>query len=325
MIAVDLFAGAGGWSEGAKLAGVHVAAAVNHWPLAVRSHARNHPATAHSCQDVSLMDPTTLPLHDLLLASPACQGHADARGVERAHHDASRSTALAVVDVVQVTRPRMLVVENVPEFATKWKLYPHWCAMLQTLGYSLTENILDSSEFGVGQERQRLFVVGTLLGSAPTIRSPKLSPVPASSFLDMRPGKNWSPIVGHADATIARIANGRKAFGKQFLAPYYGSGSGLTGRSLDRPVGTVTTRDRWAVVSGSKMRMMSVAEYKAAMGFHPGYVLEGTRGEQIFQLGNAVCPPVAAEVVRQLLEWHGENSWRFEKASKRIIARGRAS
>lgn len=321
MIAVDLFAGAGGWSEGAKSAGVHVAAAVNHWPLAVASHARNHPTTAHSCQDVSLMDPTTLPLHDLLLASPACQGHAKARGVERAHHDASRSTALAVVDVLQVTRPRMFAVENVPEFLT-WNLYPHWRAMCETLGYSLTENVLDSSEFGVGQERKRLFVVGTLLASAPTIRSPKLAIVPASSFLDMRPGDNWSPVAGHAEATLRRIANGRAAFGKQFLAPYYGSGSGLTGRPLDRPVGTVTTRDRWAVVSGANMRMMSVAEYKAAMGFHAGYTLEGTRAEQIHQLGNAVCPPVAAEVIRQLLAWHGENSWRFVKATKRS---GRAS
>lgn len=43
MIAVDLFAGAGGFSAGAAMAGVHVAWAANHWPIAVQWHAANHP------------------------------------------------------------------------------------------------------------------------------------------------------------------------------------------------------------------------------------------------------------------------------------------
>lgn len=44
--AVDLFAGAGGSSEGARQAGATVVWAANHWPLAVEVHARNHPDTA---------------------------------------------------------------------------------------------------------------------------------------------------------------------------------------------------------------------------------------------------------------------------------------
>lgn len=50
------------------------------------------------------------------------------------------------------------------------------------------------------------------------------------------------------------------------------------------------------------MRMLSVGEYRAAMGFPASYQLPGTRAEQIHLLGNAVCPPVAREVVRQLAE-----------------------
>ncbi len=45
--AVDLFAGAGGFSEGARAAGVRVLWAANHWPAAVQVHANNHPAPAH--------------------------------------------------------------------------------------------------------------------------------------------------------------------------------------------------------------------------------------------------------------------------------------
>lgn len=68
--AVDLFAGWGGFTEGAeRVPGVEVLWAANHWPLAVEAHALNHPGTAHSCQDLQQADWTQLPDYELLLAS----------------------------------------------------------------------------------------------------------------------------------------------------------------------------------------------------------------------------------------------------------------
>jgi site-specific DNA-cytosine methylase len=52
MKAIDLFAGLGGFSEGAQMAGVDVVWAANHWPSAVAIHAANHPAAEHACQDL---------------------------------------------------------------------------------------------------------------------------------------------------------------------------------------------------------------------------------------------------------------------------------
>ena len=60
------------------------------------------------------MAPRDLPQHDLLISSPACQGHTQARGTDKPHHDASRATAWCVVNIAEVTRPATLVVENVP-------------------------------------------------------------------------------------------------------------------------------------------------------------------------------------------------------------------
>ncbi|GFM60382.1 hypothetical protein PSCICG_15420 [Pseudomonas cichorii] len=92
--------------------------------------------------------------------------------------------------------------------------------------------------------------------------------VPASSFLDFCAGK-WSPIErpGRAQATLERVRNGRKRFGDQFIMPYYGKGSGLTGRCTERPIGTITTLDRWALVRGDEMRMLSANEALAAQTF----------------------------------------------------------
>lgn len=50
--AIDLFAGLGGWSAGARAAGVQVLWAANHWPVAVEWHSANHPETQHVCQDL---------------------------------------------------------------------------------------------------------------------------------------------------------------------------------------------------------------------------------------------------------------------------------
>lgn len=51
-IVVDMFAGAGGASCGLEMADIHVHAAINHDPVAVSLHARNHPETEHHVQDV---------------------------------------------------------------------------------------------------------------------------------------------------------------------------------------------------------------------------------------------------------------------------------
>jgi DNA (cytosine-5)-methyltransferase 1 len=107
-------------------------------------------------------------------------------------------------------------------------------------------------------------------------------------------------VASKVPATQRRVANGRAAFGARFVMPYYGGGSGLTGRSIDRPIGTITTRARWGVVDGDLMRMVSAAESRAFMGFPASYLLPASGTEAMHLLGNAVPPPLAAAVLRAL-------------------------
>lgn len=297
MIAIDLFAGAGGFSTGAGAAGCSVVWAANHWPAAVQVHTNNHPHTTHACQDLQQADWTQVPAHDLLLASPACQGHSRARGKEKPHHDAMRATAWAVVSAAECHRPQAFIVENVVEFSA-WTLYPAWCAAMNALGYALSPMVLDAADHGVPQHRNRLIIVGTRSRHPIELKFPRREHVPASRVIDFEAGA-WSPInrPGRAVNTLARIAAGRRRYGSRFLAPYYGSGSGLTGRSLSRPVGTVTTKARWSVIDGDRMRMTTVRENCAFMGFPSDYQLPDNAAEALHMLGNAVCPPMATDVI----------------------------
>ena len=296
MKSIDLFAGLGGFSEGARLAGMHVVWAANHWQVAVDTHRLNHPDAQHECQDLNQANWHAIPQHDIGAGSPACQGHSRARGIDRPHHDACRSTAWAIVACAEVHRQQAWIVENVPEFL-KWSLYPVWKQAMEALGYSVSPHIIDAADVGVPQHRRRVFIVCTRSRSPITLKIKQRPHVAIDGFLDVI-SSGWSSVSTKCAATRARIAEGRKVHGDRFLMAYYGNERG--GRSLNRPIGTITTRDRYALVEGSEMRMLNVEEYRRGMGFRDDYRLPASSTTAKHMLGNAVCPLVAAEVFNAL-------------------------
>lgn len=299
--AIDLFAGLGGWSTGARAAGVQVLWAANHWPEAVKWHSANHPTTLHVCQDLHQARWEDVPAHDLLLASPCCQGHSKARGKASGNpqHDASRSTAWAVVSALEFHRPIASVVENVPEFI-QWALYPAWVQAVEALGYQVSPHIVDCADLGVPQHRKRVFIVLTKSRAPLVLDLPKRPHVPASSFLDLNAGR-WSIIdkPGRATATLNRIAAGRQEHGDQFIFSYYGMTR--SGRDMARPIGTITTRDRWAIVNGDRMRMLTADENLLAMSFPADIQRPDNHRLTVHMAGNAV-PPLAGQRVLEALQ-----------------------
>lgn len=302
MNAIDLFAGAGGFSTGAAMAGCKVVWAANHWPDAVEWHAKNHPGTMHLCQDLHQADWSLVPQHDLLLASPCCQGHSKARGKAKGNpqHDASRSTAWAVVSAAEYHQPLAGVVENVPEFLD-WQLFRPWELAMNALGYSVSPHIVDAADLGAPQNRARMFLILTRSKAPLKLNLPKLAHKPATSFIDLE-GGNWQPIEkpGRAAATLERVRAGRQAHGDRFLISYYGNTK--TGRSMHRPIGTITTRDRWAIVVGDRMRMLNRFECRAAMSFPDTYQLPDNHRLAVHLMGNAVCPEPVKHIIQAVKE-----------------------
>lgn len=301
MRAADLFAGAGGFSTGAVKAGCEVVFAANHWPAAVNVHKANHPDTFHACQDLQQFNFHEVPDIDILLASPACQGHSKAKGKEKPHHDALRNTAWAVVSCVEAKLPPFVVVENVPDF-TKWVLYRPWCAAMNALGYALNPMILDASiTRGSPQSRPRLFIVCTRSKHPIELKFPERERRTARDVIDFNAG-NWSPIIckRRSPKTLARVEAGRRVFGDQFLIAYYGSTKG--GWSLDRPIGTLTTKERYAVVNGDRMRMVSIDEGRQFMGFPESYILPKSKKDAWKMVGNAVEVIQSFDIINAIKE-----------------------
>lgn len=176
----DLFCGAGGSSTGAAAAGMEIAIAANHWQLAIDVHQIHHPDAAHDVADISQVDPRRYPRTDVLLASPECTNHSQARGISRKKQDPgfwdapdpsaerSRATMWDVLRFAEQMLYDCIVVENVVE-ATKWIFWTTWRQGLDDLGYEVRILSHNSMHHGVAQSRDRIYVVCWRKGLKPNL------------------------------------------------------------------------------------------------------------------------------------------------------------
>lgn len=176
----DLFCGAGGSSRGAEMAGAEIVMAANHWATAIEIHQANHPEARHDCADISQADPRRYPVTDVLLASPECTNHSQARGVSRKRQDPSlwdapdpsaersRATMWDVPRFAEQMDYTAIVVENVVE-ATKWVGWRAWCVAMEDLGYERRVLSHNSMHHGVAQSRDRIYVAFWKRGLTPDL------------------------------------------------------------------------------------------------------------------------------------------------------------
>jgi DNA (cytosine-5)-methyltransferase 1 len=274
--AADLFCGAGGSSSGLAMACEEAGRklrllAVNHWPVAIDTHQRNHPKADHLCETLDSIDPekATGGKLDILIASPECTHHSNARG-GKPRSDQSRASAWHVVRWAAAMRPKAILVENVREMLTwgplderggplkrrKGETFRAWVAAIRSLGYAVDYRVLNAADYGDPTTRQRLFVAavrgkGPVPWPEPThARDP--SPGLFGALPRWRAARDvidWSfpsaSVFGRKRPlrpnTIKRIAEGIRRFWgvdpEPFLVMLYGTG---TARDVDRPVPTVT-------------------------------------------------------------------------------------
>ena len=310
--AMDLFAGIGGSSQGARLAGAQVVAAVDYWHLAEQTYLENHEGVTFFRNLCERIDPGEIRRRigsiDLLIASPECTSHTCAKGSAK-RSETSRRTAFEVPRFASFLKPRWIVVENVVHMRS-WTKYEEWLRKLESLGYKIGEQILNAVDFGVPQSRRRLFVLCDLERMPKTVHPRNrttrrsvfecIDPNGTYSFAPLRSNKRAKPTLERAKRAISTLGAD-----EPFLIVYYGTDGAGGWQRVNAPLRTVTTVDRFAFVrpcpSGHEMRMLQVPELKRAMGFPADYVLNhGTRRDRIKLLGNAVCPPVMRAVVRSL-------------------------
>jgi DNA (cytosine-5)-methyltransferase 1 len=308
---LDLFCGGGGSSWGAGAAGAQIVCGIDAWGVATDTFRTNFPeasavnmtlGTDSGPEDVGLDSDV-----DMILASPECTNHTCARG-KRPRDEQSRLTARYIINFARELQPRWIVLENVIHMQN-WHGFSPLVVDIQSLGYNVLIQKIDSSDFGVPQTRKRLFVLCDREQKPEPIIPTSKTLTPAKSILDPEGTWKCGPLDNgrRASSTLQRAARAVQALGRRvpFMLVYYGTDGSGGWQSLDRPLRTLTTLDRFGLVTWRgdipMLRMLQVPELQRAMGFGPGFILDkGSRRDKIRLLGNGVCPPVMEAIVRTL-------------------------
>ena len=161
---VDLFCGCGGFGLGAKQAGFDVVVAVDIDKTLQSAYKRNFPNTRVLTGDLSVMDADAWKIAlakdeiDGVIGGPPCQPFSvggNQKGIED-----SRDGFPLFIDAVKKLKPKVFMFENVRGLLYSNRGYFELVVTeLQKLGYIIDYKLLNAVNFGVPQNRERLFVI----------------------------------------------------------------------------------------------------------------------------------------------------------------------
>jgi DNA (cytosine-5)-methyltransferase 1 len=194
LAAVELFSGAGGMALGFERAGFDLLAAVELEPIHLAAHERNFPLCEPVAADVSALTAKELKAAavrgwvrrygtgprldgiDCIFGGPSCQGFSVLGRMDP--NDKRNQLVFEFVRLVLEVRPRFFVLENVPGLVS-----PAYKDVLEELtrrlrsgGYEVGEPwMLNAKDYGVPQERRRVFVVGARRGESLPARPARIA------------------------------------------------------------------------------------------------------------------------------------------------------
>jgi len=175
VIGIDLFSGAGGLSAGAVATGVRISVAVESDPNAAAAYRANHPEVnliVEDICDVPDLHPIETSQPTVLFGGPPCQGFSTSNQRTRSLNNPLNHLYTHFIRQVRSMRPTFILFENVKGFVETQGgfFFSDTLRQLEKLGYKVTHGVLNATDYGVPQNRSRLFIVGSLT------HSPKLPP-----------------------------------------------------------------------------------------------------------------------------------------------------
>lgn len=164
----DCFCGLGGLSLGAELAGFDVVGGIDVDEAAIDAYARSFPGALLIRSDLLREKPRAMLRKaglasgdvEVLVSGPPCQPYSSINP-QRGTHDPRCTLIKRFLDFVSILRPRWIVAENVPGFATidRGKFLESLLRALRRREYAVEHLLVDVSRFGVPQRRKRLIIL----------------------------------------------------------------------------------------------------------------------------------------------------------------------
>ena len=239
--------------------------------------------------DITKINPAELPDFDLLVGGFPCQAFSVA-GLCRGFDDTRGTLFFDIARILREKQPRLFLLENVKGLLSHdvGRTFKTIISTLTELGYDLQWQVLNSKDFGVPQNRSRIFIVGNLRGTP----RPKVFPFRQADQIYNAGSEDEEKMDSVASTLTARqFANWGENFVRENpVAP--------TLRATDHKRGdnqTTVIEDEW------RIRRLTPVECERLQGFPDGWT-EGISDTQRYKcLGNAVTVNVIREIAKKLL------------------------
>ena len=291
MKAIDLFAGVGGFRLGLERAGIEVIWSNEFDKYAAQTYNKNFEKKGHKVDERSITDINTneIPRHDILTAGFPCQAFSIA-GKRKGFEEIRGTLFFDIARILTDKRPKYFILENVRGLLNHdgGKTFATILRVCAKIGYDCQWQVLNSKDFGVPQNRERIFIIGHLR----KIARSKIFPIKQSqSDIDARNEKGQNRI---ADTITTRYA-GRNARGTHI-------------RRLNNPVHSYPTlkaqsHEHEPMVSKDQLiRRLTPLECERLQGFPDNWTKGVSDTQRYKQMGNAVTVNVVEAIARKLIK-----------------------
>lgn len=337
---LDLFCGCGGMSLGFEKAGFNIILGIDIWSPSLKTFEKNHSNSQTACGNLSDIPPLTIQNKyleegvDVIIGGPPCQGFSISG--KRDINDPRNKLYQSFVSYVEHFKPKAFVMENVPNLVSmnKGLVKDEIIKEFENIGYNITYKILLASDFGVPQNRKRVFFVGLLNAKSdfvfPTAThaefkitsSQAISDLPEfelddgslynikyqsdyqKKIRDKSQGIYNHQLTKHTEktkATIALVPDGGnyKSLPKE-LQKIRKVNIAWTRLNSQKPSFTIDTGHRHHFHYKFN-RIPTVREAARIQSFPDNFIFYGTKTDQEKQVGNAVPPILAQALANQLI------------------------
>lgn len=341
---IDLFCGCGGLSLGFEKAGFEIALAIDMWDDAVKTYNYNHKNKVAECKDIHELDDEFLKKFGQkenvvgVIGGPPCQGYSTVG--TRDINDPRNHLYLQYCRVVEAVKPVFFVIENVRGLLTlnNGMFRDDIINRFEQLGYKITYKLVNASDYGVPQNRQRVFFVGIkdAMFEFPKEKEFKVSTLDALSDLPLlddlqehqevysyvsEPMNEYQSLMrkssdiimnhnftNHTEQTkeiIGMIKDGGKI--SDLPEEYWGVrkyNKAFQRMNSQLPSNTIDTGHR-NYFHYKENRVPSVRESARIQSFPDDFTFLGSKTSQYKQVGNAVPPLLAytiAEAIKEILK-----------------------
>ncbi len=165
---IDLFSGCGGLSFGFEQAGYQILCGIDNWEDSLLTFKHNHPESSTILADLMTDSAEEIVKKykmksmnaDVIVGGPPCQGFSISG--KRNPHDPRNRLYTSFIAFLKILKPKAFIMENVPNLVSmqQGKIKDTILSDFKNAGYSVSYHILKASDFGVPQNRRRVFFVG---------------------------------------------------------------------------------------------------------------------------------------------------------------------